>query len=312
MRAFSDCRHACQRDPSLSHFILCCLQDIQRTADELVSDEVVSLAVDVATFLYHEFVVSSPAFPLDQLASALSCQPLVSQRSGRQQHALTSQRSSFVSNWDAFSASSNLSKGGSFGSPAQSDSDPASLAATVTLLAAAQKARLFSIVQLWAQRSRFYNQSKWGTTFARPVVILSLRALVDKVFNDVFPLWILSAHGTARLQSMDAQLLEWFDPHSFNSSISLLQSLPPAAQASKGQKHGQPAKYVIKHKRQHFTGTTSLVGAFLSEPKTAACRRLQQRKSTAQHDSMRMASELDQQQKGVMMRTAENLLFRPQ
>lgn len=289
---------------SLSWFV----QDIQKTTDELVSEEFVSLAVTGVTFLYYEFVVSSPAFPSDQLVAVMSRQnPLVSQKSGRQNRGLSSQKSGLVSNWDAASTSAGSSRTGSI-FPAHAQ-DAASIAASVTLQAEAQRDRLFSIVQLWAQRSRVYSQTKWATNFARPVVILSLRALVDKVFSDAFPLWMTSAHGTARLQDMDAQLLQWFDPNGFNSSISLLQSLPTAAKEAKPQKHGQPVQCVHKHKKQHFTGTTSLVGTFLSEPKTAACRRLQQRGKGVVQQDMHMASVLSQSQKGMMMKTAEKLLL---
>ena len=253
--------------------------------------------------------MSSPAFPPDQLAAALSKQnPLVSQKSGRSHNGLSSQRSSFASHWDSTAASAHSSRTASICAHGQMQ-DIASLAASISLQAEAQRDRLFSIVQIWAQRSRGYSQTKWATNFARPAVILSLRALVDKVFSDAFPLWMTSAHGTQRLQEMDAQLLQWFDPHGFNSSISLLQSLPTAVQAAKGQRHTQPIKAVNKHKKQHFNGTTSLVGAFLSEPKTAACRRLQHKMAVAQPSGMHLASALNQQQKGVMMKTAETLLL---
>ena len=280
---------------------------VQNTTDELVSEEVVSLAVTAVTFLYYEFVVSSPAFPSDQLIAVMSRQnPLVSQKHARQHKGLPSQ-TSLASNWDAASTSAGSSITGSM-CPAHAQ-DAASIAANVTLQAEAQQNRLFSIVQLWAQRSRVYSQTKWATNFARPVVILSLRALVDKVFSDAFPLWMTSAHGIARLQDMDAQLLHWFDPHGFNSSISLLQSLPTAAKEGKPQQHGQPVQCVHKHKKQHFTGTTSLVGTFLSEPRTAACRRLQHRAKGVVQQDMHMASVLSQSQKGVMMKAAEKLLL---
>ncbi|KAL0049991.1 hypothetical protein WJX82_002221 [Trebouxia sp. C0006] len=45
--------------------------DIQSTSDQLVSEDIIALAVNVVTFLYHEFVVSSPAFPADHLAAIL-------------------------------------------------------------------------------------------------------------------------------------------------------------------------------------------------------------------------------------------------
>ena len=168
-----------------------------------------------------------------------------------------------------------------------------------------QRTRLFSIVQLWAQRSRAYHQSKWATSFARPVVILSLRALVEKAFTDAFPIWASSGQGAARLKSMDRQLLEWFDPHGFNSSISLLQSPPPAAQQSQGSKKLQRQS---PRKKQEFTGTTSLVNSFLTTPKTAECRRLK-RQMQSQADGTGIAAVLNQQQKGALFRAAEQLLL---
>lgn len=284
------------------------VQDIQHTTEELISEEIVTLAVTAITFLYYEFVVSSPAFPSDQLTTVLSKRTsLATQKSSRLHNGLHGYRSSFYSNLDTAPVSAGSSRTVSIA--ASQMQDVGSLAASITLQAEDQRSGLFSIVQLWANRSRMYSQSKWATNFARPAVILSLRALVDKVFSDAFPIWMTSAHGTAQLQDIDAQLLQWFDPHGFNSSISLLQSLPTAGHERTGHRHSQPAKSVHKHKRQHFNGTTSLVRAFLCEPKTAACRRLQHNSSVIKQQNLHMASELSQQQKGVMMKTAENLLL---
>lgn len=254
-------------------------------------------------------MVSSPAFPLDQLTTVLSRRTsLASSTTNRLRTGLHSQRISFNSVQNAARTSAGSSRTGSIA--ASQAQDASSFAASIALQAEEQRNRLFSIVQLWAKRSRVYSHSKWATNFARPVVILSLRALIDKMFTDAFPLWMTSAHGTAQLQEMDAQLLQWFDPHGFNSSISLLQSLPTAGQASKGQRHSQPLKSLHRHNKQHFTGTTSLVGAFLSEPKTAACRRLQTTKGAMHQHNMHTTAALSQQQKGAMMTTAETLLLR--
>ncbi|KAL3155810.1 hypothetical protein ABBQ32_012823 [Trebouxia sp. C0010 RCD-2024] len=176
------------------------------------------------------------------------------------------------------------------------------LAAATALQMEGQQARLFSIVQLWAKRSKVYHHAKWATSFARPVVILSLRALVEKMFTDALPIWSSSTQGAARLNGMDAQLLDWLDPHGFNSSISMLQSLPPAAQGTKlALQHHQ-------HRKQHFSGTTSLVCTFLTQPKTAQCRRLQQQK--CQLGDIGRCAALDQHQKGVLFKSADELLLR--
>ncbi len=324
------------------------LQDIQSTSDELISEDVITLAVNVVTFLYHEFVVSAPAFPADQLASILLSKqnPLSTQKSlmsqksalsrgssglsrcqsilNTQKSLLTTQKSGFISQKSGFvSQKSALISQFTLGSqswsrrssvqPMQSGlrgsvvSSAEDLAAAVTLQTEGQQTRLFSIVQLWAQRSRSYHHSKWATSFARPVVILSLRALVEKAFTDAFPIWASSSQGAARLKSMDRQLLEWFDPHGFNSSISLLQSLPPAAQQSQGSKQLQRPQ---QHRRQEFTGTTSLVGTFLTVPKTAECRKLKRQvQAQSQVDDTGVAAVLNQQQKGVLFKAAEQLLL---
>ena len=228
--------------------------------------------------------------------SSLSRRPstLISQKS-----ALVSQKSVMDSqNWTRRSSLQPV-QSSSHGSSA------ADLAAAAAMQIEEQRTRLFSIVQLWAQRSRAYHQSKWATSFARPVVILSLRALVEKAFTDAFPIWASSGQGAARLKSMDRQLLEWFDPHGFNSSISLLQSPPPAAQQSQGSKKLQRQS---PRKKQEFTGTTSLVNSFLTTPKTAECRRLK-RQMQSQADGTGIAAVLNQQQKGALFRAAEQLLL---
>ncbi len=309
----------------------CCLQDIQSTSDQLVSEDIIALAVNVVTFLYHEFVVSSPAFPADHLAaillpkadllgrqkSLMAQKSLLSNRGGsivitqdsslsRRSSALISQKSALVSQKSVM-GSQNWSRRSSL-QPVQSSAEgcsAADLAAAAAMQIEGQRTRLFSIVQLWAQRSRAYHQSKWATSFARPVVILSLRALVEKAFTDAFPIWASSGQGAARLKSMDRQLLEWFDPHGFNSSISLLQSLPPAAQQSQGSKRLQRQS---PRKKQEFTGTTSLVNTFLTTPKTAECRRLK-RQIQSQADDTGVAAVLNQQQKGALFKAAEQLLL---
>jgi hypothetical protein len=312
----------------------CWLQDIQSTSDQLVSEDIIALAVNVVTFLYHKFVVSSPAFPADRLAaillpkgdllgrqrSLMAQKSLLSNRGGsmlstqdsslsRRPSMLISQKSALVSQKSVM-GSQNWSRRSSL-QPVQSSSQGSMASSAADLAAAAamqiegQRTRLFSIVQLWAQRSRAYHQSKWATSFARPVVILSLRALVEKAFTDAFPIWASSGQGAARLKSMDRQLLEWFDPHGFNSSISLLQSLPPAAQQSQGSKQLQRQS---PRKKQEFIETTSLVNTFLTTPKTAECRRLK-RQMQSRADDTGIAAVLNQQQKGALFKAAEQLLL---
>ncbi|DBA85160.1 TPA: hypothetical protein ACH3X2_005876 [Trebouxia sp. C0005] len=302
--------------------------DIQSTSDQLVSEDIIALAVNVVTFLYHEFVVSSPAFPADPLAAVLlpkadlpgsqrslmAHKSLLSNRGGSmllaQDSSLSRRQSTLISQSALVSQKSvmnspNWSRRSSL-QPVQSGSQASSaadLAAVAAMQIEGQRTRLFSIVQLWAQRSRAYHQSKWATSFACPVVILSLRALVEKAFTDAFPIWASSGQGVARLKSMDRQLLEWFDPHGFNSSISLLQSLPPAAQQGSKQLQRQSP-----HKKQEFTGTTSLVNTFLTTPKTAECRRLKRQMQT-QADDTGVAAVLNQQQKGALFKAAEQLLL---
>lgn len=301
------------------HIVL--VQDVQVTSDALISGDVISLAVNTVLYLYHECVVSSPAFPVDQLAAILLSQdkPLSNQKSLAsqksmlnrgpsmlisQKSALSSQKS--VMNNQSWSRRSSLQPMQNSSSIA-AGSSAADVAAAAALHIEGQQTRLLSIVQLWAQRSRVYHHNKWAIGFARPVVLLSLRALVEKVFTDAFPIWASSVQGAARLKSMDAQLLAWFDPHGFNSSISLLQSLPPAAQQSKGSKQLQRPP---QHKRQEFTGTTSLVDTFLTEPKTAQCRRLKrQMNSRSEVDGSLGGAVLNQQQKSALFKAAEQLLL---
>lgn len=286
------------------------LQDIQSTLDELVSDEVIALAVHAVTYLYYELVVSSPAFPQDHLPHVVLTQhkPVGRQKSIVSQKSILSSQFSGMSStsWSALPAVQQQQLQGT--QEATAGLSAADLAAATALLLEGQRVRLFSIVQLWAKRNKGYHHAKWATSFARPVVILSLRALVEKMFTDALPIWSSSTQGAARLKSMDAQLLEWFDPHGFNSSISMLQSLPPAAQAKQGSKR---AAQHHQHRKQDFSGTTSLVGTFLTKPKTAQCRRLQHQVCSKNPvDDNGMCAALDQHQKGVLFKSAEQLLLR--
>ena len=285
------------------------LQDIQSTSDELVSDEIIALAVHAVTYLYYELVVSSPAFPSDHLPTVVLMQqkPIGRQKSlASQKSVLSSQFSGMSStSWSTLPAVQQQLQSTTEAPAGLSASD---LEAATALLLEGQRVRLFSIVQLWAKRNKGYKHAKWATSFARPVVILSLRALVEKMFTDTLPIWSSSTQGAARLKSMDAQLLEWFDPHGYNSSISVLQSLPPAAQRSQGSK--RVAQH-HQHRRQHFSGTTSLVGTFLTQPKTAQCRKLQhQACSMYPLDDPGLCAALDQHQKGSLFKSAEQLLLR--
>lgn len=283
------------------------LQDIQSTSDELISDEIIALAVNAVTYLYHEFVVSSPAFPPHHLPTVILLQhkPVGRQKSlASQKSVLSSQFSGMSSaDWSIMPAMQQQNT-----AEAPTGLSAADLAAATALQTEGQRVRLFSIIQLWAKRSKVYQHAKWATSFARPVVVLSLRALVEKMFTDALPIWSSSTQGTAMLKSMDAQLLEWLDPHGYNSSISMLQSLPPAAQGSQGSK--QVAQH-HQHRKQHFAGTTSLVGTFLTQPKTAQCRRLRhQAYNKHRLEDTGICAALDQHQKGVLFRSAEELLLR--
>ena len=282
------------------------LQDIQNTSDELVSDDIITLAVNAITYLYHEFVVSSPAFPQDHLPTVLVQQkPVGRQKSLATQKTALSSQFSEMSNIDWSTVPVMQQHLLQSTTEAPVGLSAADLAAATALQMEGQQARLLSIVQLWAKRSKVYQHAKWATSFARPVVILSLRALVEKVFTDALPIWSSSTQGAARLKGMDAQLLDWLDPHGFNSSISMLQSLPPAAQG------GKLAPQQHQHRKQHFSGTTSLVGTFLTQPKTAQCRRLQQQAFRKyQLGDIGMCAALDQHQKGVLFKSADELLLR--
>lgn len=286
------------------------LQDIQSTSDELVSDEIIALAVHAVTYLYYEFVVSSPAFPQDHLPTVVLMQqkPIGRQKSLASQKSMLSSQFSGVSStsWSAVPAVQQQQLHST--QEATAGLSAADLAAATALLLEGQRVRLFSIVQLWAKRNKGYHRANWPTSFARPVVILSLRALLEKMLTDALPLWSSSTQGAARLKSMDAQLLEWFDPHGFNSSISMLQSLPPAAQAKQSSKRAAQHR---PHRKQEFSGTTSLVGTFLTKPKTAQCRRLQHQMCRKKAlDDTGMCAALDQHQQGVLLKSAEQLLLR--
>lgn len=284
------------------------LQDIQSTSDELVSDEIITLAVHAVTYLYYELVVSSPAFPEDHLPTVV----LMQQKPIGRQKSLASQKSVLSSQFSGMSSTSWSTLPAVQQQLQSTIEAPAGLSApdleaATALLLEGQRVRLFSIVQLWAKRNKGYKHAKWASSFARPVVILSLRALVEKMFADALPIWSSSTQGAARLKSMDAQLLEWFDPHGFNSSISMLQSLPPAARGSQDSK---PLAQHHQHRKQHFSGTTSLVGMFLTQPKTAQCRRLQhQACNVYPRDDHGGCAALDQHQKGVLFKSAEQLLL---
>lgn len=281
------------------------LQDIQSTSDELVSDGVIALAINAVTYLYHEFVVSSPAFPQDHLPTVLMQQkPVGRQKSLASQKSVLSSQFSAMSNaeWSTLPAMQQQQLQSTTEVPVGLSA--ADLAAATALQMEGQRARLFSIMQLWTKRSKVYHRAKWATSFGRPVVILSLRALVEKMFTDALPIWSSSTQGVARLRGMDAQLLEWLDPHGYNSSISMLQSLPPATQGS-----GLAAQH-HQHRKQHFSGTTSLVGSFLTQPRTAQCRRLQQQAfNKYQLGDVGICAALDQHQKGVLFKSANELLL---
>lgn len=282
------------------------LQDVQSTSDELVSDKIIDLAVHAVTYLYHEFVVSSPAFPQDRLPTVVLSQqkPIGRQKSLASQKSVVNSQASVVSSmdWDRATPLQHLHSATDPSGPSVAD-----LGAATALQMEGQRARLFSIVQLWAQRSKAYLHTKWATSFTRPVVVLSLRALVEKMFTDALPIWSSSTQGAARLKSMDAQLLEWLDPHGFNSSISMLQSLLAAAQKSQGSRHMQQPH---RHRKPHFNGTTSLVGTLLTQPKTAQCRRLKhQAQDMHELDDLGLSAALDQRQKGLLLRSAEHLLL---
>ena len=291
------------------------MQDVQSTTDELVSDAVISLAVNSVTYLYHEYVLSAPAFPSDQLAavvlppqSNLLSQKSILSRGG----SVLSSRQSLLASQMSMPASLSPSRQQSLQPlPSRASAAPASTAADLAAAAAVQiegqRTRLLSIMQLWAQCSKAYSGSRWQTSFARPVVILSLRALVEKLFTDAFPVWASSGQGADRLKSMDTQLLEWFDPHGFNSSISLLQSLHAAGQRSQDS---TAVQRTMQHRRREFTGTTSLVATFFTEPKTAACRRLKSHPGAQIGDERNAGAELTQQQKGALFKSAESLLLR--
>ena len=275
-----------------------------------MSDEIITLAVHAVTYLYYELVVSSPAFPEDHLPTVVLMQQ---QKPIGRQKSLASQKSVLSSQFSGMSSTSWSTLPAVQQQLQSTIEAPAGLSApdlkaATALLLEGQRVRLFSIVQLWAKRNKGYKHAKWASSFARPVVILSLRALVEKMFADALPIWSSSTQGAARLKRMDAQLLEWFDPHGFNSSISMLQSLPPAARGSQDSK---PLAQHHQHRKQHFSGTTSLVGMFLTQPKTAQCRRLQhQACNVYPPDDHGGCAALDQHQKGVLFKSAEQLLLR--
>ncbi|KAK3265359.1 hypothetical protein CYMTET_25951 [Cymbomonas tetramitiformis] len=98
----------------------------------------------------------------------------------------------------------------------------------ISLDDAQQEKAVFTIHQDYATICRRYRRRKSHFLFTLPVLLLSMRVMVDRLFTTSFPNWASSEEGKDCLLQMDEMISVLFDPHDYHSEISLLQSAPGA------------------------------------------------------------------------------------
>ena len=63
-----------------------------------------------------------------------------------------------------------------------------------------QERRAFEVYELWSATRRRLTKQRSSLFFTLPVLLLSLRALVEGLFSSAFPLWTATADGEEALK----------------------------------------------------------------------------------------------------------------
>lgn len=115
-------------------------------------------------------------------------------------------------------------------------------------------------------------RSAHGTTFALPVLLLSLAALVKDVFGSHFSAWGRSSQGAHLLQAMAATPAQLLDPQGCYRTLNVLAGSPSAVEAR--QRH-DTGPLSAAQQRQRRLGVSSVVAAAVgAEPGSPALRKM--------------------------------------
>ncbi|GMH38287.1 hypothetical protein BSKO_06171 [Bryopsis sp. KO-2023] len=121
-----------------------------------------------------------------------------------------------------------------------------------------QKRRLFAIHNGYANIQAKYRKNPSQLFFTLPLIIFSLRVLVENIFTQLYPLWARTKEGVTALREMDEAVVDLLDPHGYHRNVTVLQSSPSAVRLSvRYQRRAHPPSY------RHFSDTSPLVRAAL-------------------------------------------------
>eukprot|EP00879_Flechtneria_rotunda_P018417 GHRR01019320.1.p1 GENE.GHRR01019320.1~~GHRR01019320.1.p1 ORF type:complete len:422 (+),score=198.48 GHRR01019320.1:39-1268(+) len=153
------------------------------------------------------------------------------------------------------------------------------------LLAAAdvgelQSCRMGSMLQAWEQIKHQLSRSEHGSTFAIPVLLLSLRVLAQQVFSSMYPLWKRSIQGAATIQAITDAPAQLLDPQRCFESITILAGSPAAVITRQRHDSGPITAAERRHRR---VGLSGVVAAALGQPASLALRKLLGTSATLQH-----------------------------
>ena len=136
------------------------------------------------------------------------------------------------------------------------------------LAPAEQSALVYRLLERFDARRRYFHSSRSRLFFMLPMLLLSLRVLVEGLFSTAFPLWATTDEGANGLEEMDAMITGLLDPHGYHGELPLLQSTPSAVGLLRRHQ-----RLTHPHASRHFYDTSPKLRAVLGgEPASKGAR----------------------------------------
>lgn len=123
-----------------------------------------------------------------------------------------------------------------------------------------------------------------GLSFTMPILLLSLRIFVKKMFIAGFPLWSATDEGISTMREMNEMITTHFDPHGYFSSLSILESTSSAVKIMRQHPH-RAHRALTKH----FNDTSPLIRSLVVSPQCRETRIILNANSQKLYGSIRGA-----------------------
>lgn len=134
--------------------------------------------------------------------------------------------------------------------------------------------RLVCAHRLWCSIQAIHRAGPAGTFFTMPLVLLSVRFSMERLFKNMFPIWFDTADGVGTLEAMTLSITAVCDPAGYYAWLPALVSNRSALHVLQSSRHQrdthQPPTF-------HCQDTSPVLRLGLGSPVSAGARRVMER-----------------------------------